>query len=68
MLSYFGSNNDLKQLSTSYTINRLYLKSRKFENPTLSLLKIVMNKQIDLVINWISWFHTWCNEYRQYST
>ena len=50
--SYFGSNNDLKQL-TSYTINRLYPEIKKFENPTLSLLKIVMNKQIDLVINWM---------------
>ena len=50
--SYFGSNEDLKQL-TSYTINRLYPEIKKFENPPLALLNIVMNKQIDLVINWM---------------
>ena len=50
--SYFGSNEDLKQL-TSYTINRLYPEIRKHENPPLALLNIVMNKQIDLVINWM---------------
>ena len=36
--SYFGSTNDLKQL-TSYTINRLYPEIKKFENPTLSFIK-----------------------------
>ena len=50
--SYFGSNEDLKQL-TSYTINRLYPEIKKYENSPLALLKIVMNKQIDLVINWM---------------
>jgi uncharacterized protein YdiU (UPF0061 family) len=50
--SYFGSNEDLIQL-TSYTINRLYPEIKKYENPPLALLNIVMNKQIDLVINWM---------------
>ncbi len=50
--SYFGSNEDLKQL-TSYTINRLYPDIKKYKNSPLALLKIVMNKQIDLVINWM---------------
>ena len=50
--SYFGSNEDLKQL-TSYTINRLYPEIKKYENSALALLNIVMNKQIDLVINWM---------------
>ena len=50
--SYFGSNEDLKQL-TSYTINRLYPEIKKYKNPPLALLNIVMNIQIDLVINWM---------------
>jgi len=50
--SFFGTNEDLKQL-TSYTINRLYPEIKKYKNPPLALLNIVMNKQIDLVINWM---------------
>ena len=50
--SYFGSINDLKSLSL-YTINRLYPEIKNEENPTISLLNIVMNQQIDLVLNWM---------------
>ena len=50
--SYFGSNKDLKHL-TSYTINRLYPHISNSENPPLALLNTVMNKQIDLVVNWM---------------
>tara|TARA_B100000902_G_scaffold391664_1_gene442700 strand:+ start:3630 stop:5054 length:1425 start_codon:yes stop_codon:yes gene_type:complete len=50
--SYFGSNADLKAL-TSYTINRLYPLIRENENPALDLLSSVMNKQIELVVNWM---------------
>ena len=50
--SYFGSNKDLKHL-TSYTINRLYPHISNYENPPLALLNTVMNKQIDLVVNWM---------------
>ena len=50
--SYFGSSDDLKKL-TSYTINRLYPELNGFDNPTLALLDLVMQKQIDLVLDWI---------------
>ena len=50
--SYFGSSKDLKHL-TSYTINRLYPHISNSENPPLALLNTVMNKQIDLVVNWM---------------
>ncbi len=50
--SYFGSNDDLREL-TSYSINRLYPEIKKKENPAIALLNIVMRKQIDLVVNWI---------------
>jgi uncharacterized protein YdiU (UPF0061 family) len=50
--SCFGSNKDLKQL-TSYTINRLYPEINNYENPILALLNVVMEKQIDLIVNWM---------------
>ncbi len=50
--SYFGSSDDLKKL-TSYSINRLYPEINRFDNPTLALLDLVMQKQIDLVLDWI---------------
>ena len=50
--SYFGSSDDLKKI-TSYSINRLYPEINEFENPTLALLDLVMQKQIDLVLDWI---------------
>ena len=36
-----------------YTINRHYPDLEKDEIPALSLLKTVMKKQIDLVVNWM---------------
>ena len=50
--SYFGSFDDLKKI-TSYSINRLYPEINEFDNPTLALLDLVMQKQIDLVLDWI---------------
>ncbi len=50
--SYFGSSDDLRKL-TSYSINRLYPELNGFDNPTLALLDLVMQKQIDLVLDWI---------------
>ena len=50
--SYFGSSDDLKKI-TSYSINRLYPEIIKSDNPPLSLLEIVMQKQIDLVVDWM---------------
>ena len=50
--SYFGSSDDLKKI-TSYSINRLYPEINEFDNPTLAFLDLVMQKQIDLVLDWI---------------
>ena len=50
--SYFGSSEDLKKI-TSYSINRLYPEISKYNNPPLALLNLVMQKQIDLVVDWI---------------
>ncbi len=46
---------DLKNLKVllDYTINRHYPDLEKDEIPALSLLKTVMKKQIDLVVNWM---------------
>lgn len=38
---------------TNYVIKRHYPELAKNANPPLALLKTVMNKQIDLVINWL---------------
>ena len=43
---------DLKAL-TQYTINRHYPELNDRERPALELLKAVMEKQIDLVVNWL---------------
>ena len=50
--AYLGSKEDLQALTT-YTIRRLYPDLLKDKIPALSLLKKVMNVQIDLVINWM---------------
>ena len=50
--SYFGSYEDLKKI-TSYSINRLYPEISKCDNHALALLDIVMQKQIDLVVDWM---------------
>ena len=48
----FGSEEDLKSLM-DYTIQRHYPQIRKTNNPALELLRSVMHKQIDLVVNWM---------------
>jgi len=48
----FGSIEDLQSL-TDYTIQRHYPEIAKTDHPALELLKIVMHKQIDLVIDWM---------------
>ncbi|MBF24934.1 MAG: hypothetical protein CMP49_00215 [Flavobacteriales bacterium] len=50
--SFFCKKDDLKALTT-YTIDRLYPKINNYKNPPLHLLKTVMEKQIDLVVNWM---------------
>ena len=50
--SYFGSFEDLKKITT-YSINRLYPEISKYDNPPLALLDLVMQKQIDLVVDWM---------------
>ena len=44
--------NDLKTLF-DYTINRHYPQLKNFKNPAVELLKVVMEKQIDLICNWM---------------
>ena len=48
----FGSEEELKSLM-DYTILRHYPQIRKGNNPELELLRSVMYKQIDLVVNWM---------------
>lgn len=48
----FGSVDDL-QVLTSYTIQRHYPEIANADNPPLELLKAVMHRQIDLVVNWM---------------
>ena len=43
---------DLKNLF-DYTLKRHYPKIRKSENPAKDLLKVVLEKQIDLICNWM---------------
>ncbi len=49
---YFGSQDDLRKI-TSYSINRLYPQISNCVNPALALLDVVMQKQIDLVVDWM---------------
>ncbi len=48
----FGSEEDLQALTT-YTIQRHYPEIADADNAPLELLKAVMHKQIDLVVNWM---------------
>ena len=48
----FGSIEDLQSL-TDYSIERHYPKIANTAHPALELLKIVMHKQIDLVVDWM---------------
>ena len=41
------------QLFTNYVVNRHYPELLDNENTALSLLETVMNKQIDLIVNWM---------------
>tara|TARA_B000000532_G_C18877239_1_gene411287 strand:+ start:1031 stop:2461 length:1431 start_codon:yes stop_codon:yes gene_type:complete len=50
--SYFGSSEDLKKITT-YSINRLFPEISKSDNHSLTLLELVMQKQIDLVVDWM---------------
>lgn len=50
--SRFCSNEDLKTF-TKYVIDRHYPQIAEVSNPILELLKLVMIKQIDLIINWM---------------
>ena len=50
--SYFGSSEDLKKITT-YSINRLFPEISKSDNHSLTLLELVMHKQIDLIIDWM---------------
>ena len=48
----FCSKDDL-EIFVKYVIDRHYTKASNAENPVLELLEIVMNKQIDLIVNWM---------------
>ena len=48
----FLSKDDLREF-TDYTIGRHYPEIKNSENPPLELLKAVMVKQIDLIVNWM---------------
>ena len=52
---YVSLNNDIKTLKVlvDYAIDRHYPKSKETKNPALTLLKNVMEKQIELVTNWM---------------
>lgn len=51
-VSNFCTKEDL-QILTKYTIKRHYPELSDKENPALELLKVVMQKQIDLIVNWM---------------
>lgn len=48
----FGTQQDVKEL-THYVIQRHYPEILKVENPPLELFKVVAEKQIDLILNWM---------------
>ncbi|MEL7002194.1 MAG: YdiU family protein, partial [Bacteroidota bacterium] len=48
----FGNKDELKSF-TEYVINRHYPELMESENPALELLQTVMNKQVDLIVNWM---------------
>jgi len=49
---HFGSTEDLRALAM-YTIERHYPDKKDADNPVLELLKAVMHKQVDLVVDWM---------------
>ena len=48
----FCSKEDL-QIFTKYVIDRHYPEISDVDNPALELLKVVMHRQIDLIVNWM---------------
>ncbi len=52
---YIAMRNDIKTLKKliTYTIKRHYPELQNNKNPALALLKIVIKKQIELVMNWM---------------
>ena len=52
---YVASQGDIKTLKAlvNYSINRHYPDYKDTDNPALTLLKIVLKKQIELVTNWM---------------
>ena len=52
---YVAMRNDQKTLKklASYTIKRHYPELKDKRNPVLALLKVVMKKQVELVMNWM---------------
>ena len=52
---YLASKKDISGLKklVDYTINRHFISLKNSENPALALLKAVIKKQIELVVNWM---------------
>ncbi len=48
----YGTKEDLLAL-TNYTIERHYPNIKDSENPALELVKVVLDKQIDLIVHWM---------------
>lgn len=51
-IKHFLSNRELKEFC-NYTIDRHYPEIKNSANPSLELLEMVMNRQIDLIVNWM---------------
>ena len=49
---HFCSKEDFQKF-TNYVINKYYPKLLKYESPYLELLKLIMNQQINLIIDWV---------------
>ena len=52
---YIAMNNDIKALEdlTLYSLNRHFSNNKIDSNPAITLLKIVRDKQISLIVNWM---------------
>ena len=49
---HFCSKEDFQKF-TNYVINKYYPKLLKYDSPHLELLKLIMNQQINLIIDWV---------------
>ncbi len=62
---YLNMQNDIKTLKklVTYSLKRHYPEVTVVKNEAITLLKCVINKQIDLVINWmrVGFIHSVCN-------